>query len=156
MRDVSQYFELIEKDVEYSPATEAEIEILRFDAKSGLIEGVLYFADGSRLEFTERVVIEQRRLVKQEYRYQFVRNEEAVFRYDNAPHHTHISTHPHHKHVGAKILPALEPEFSHVLDEAVALFVEDTGYVKRGGKKTTTKNVKEKLTVNNSASLLRG
>src|SRR5262245_37055706 len=85
MRDVSQYFELIEKAIEYSPATEAEIEILRFDAKSGLIEGVLYFADGSRLEFTERVVIEQRRLVKQEYRYQFVRNEEAVFRYDNAP-----------------------------------------------------------------------
>src|SRR5215468_1645011 len=84
MRDVSQYFELIENAVEYSPATEAEIEILRFDAKSGLIEGVLYFADGSRLEFTERVVIEQRRLVKQEYRYQFVRNEEAVFRYDNA------------------------------------------------------------------------
>lgn len=45
MRDVSQYFELIEKDVEYSPATDAEIEILRFDAKSGLIDGVVYFAD---------------------------------------------------------------------------------------------------------------
>ena len=109
MRDVSQYFELIEKAVEFSPATEAEIEILRFDAKSGLIEGVLYFADGSRLEFTERVVIELRRLVKQEYRYQFVRNEEAVFRYDNAPHHTHISTHPHHKHVG--ITNTSEPKF---------------------------------------------
>src|SRR5215475_3936509 len=108
MHDVSQYFELIEKAVEYSSATEAEIEILRFDAKSGLIEEVLYFADGSRLEFTERVVIEQRRLVKHEYRYQFVRREEAVFRYDNAPHHKHISTHPHHKHVGAKILPALD------------------------------------------------
>jgi hypothetical protein len=34
MRDVGQYFELIEKAIEYSPATEAEIEILRFDAKS--------------------------------------------------------------------------------------------------------------------------
>lgn len=44
------------------------------------------------------MVIEQRRLVKQEYRYQFVRNEEAGFRYDNAPHHKHVSTHPHHKH----------------------------------------------------------
>jgi hypothetical protein len=143
MRDVSQYFELIEKAIEYSPATEAEIEILRFDAKSGLIEGVLYFADGSRLEFTERVVIEQRRLVKQEYRYQFVRNEEAVFRYDNAPHHTHISTHPHHKHVGAKILPALEPEFSQVLNEAVALLIEDTGHVKRSGRKRRQRTSKK-------------
>jgi len=143
MRDVSQYFELIEKAIEYSPATEAEIEILRFDAKSGLIEGVLYFADGSRLEFTERVVIEQRRLVKQEYRYQFVRNEEAVFRYDNAPHHTHISTHPHHKHVRAKILPALEPEFSQVLNEAVALLIEDTGHVKRSGKKRRQRTSKK-------------
>ena len=143
MRDVSQYFELIEKAIEYSPATEAEIEILRLDAKSGLIEGVLYFADGSRLEFTERVVIEQRRLVKQEYRYQFVRNEEAVFRYDNAPHHKHISTHPHHKHVGAKILPALEPEFSQALDEAVALLIEGAGHVKRGSKRRRQRTSKK-------------
>src|SRR5262249_3994379 len=135
MRDVSQHFELIEKAIEYSPATEAEIEILRFDAKSGLIEGVVYFADGSRLEFTERVVIEQRRPVKQEYRYQFVQREAEVFRYDNAPHHKHITTHPHHKHVGAKVLPALEPEFSHALDEAAALVSEATSHVKRGGKK---------------------
>jgi len=135
MRDVSQYFELIEKAIEYSPATEVEFEILRFDARSGLIEGVVYFADGSRLEFAERVVIEQRRPVKQEYRYQFVQREAAVFRYDNAPHHKHITTHPDHKHVGAEILPAIEPEFSHVLDEAVALLSEETSRPGRGGKK---------------------
>ena len=84
MRDVNQYFELIEKVIEYSSATKVEFEILRFAATSGLIEGVIYFADGARLEFTEQVVIEQRRPVKQEYRYQFVQGEEAVFRYDNA------------------------------------------------------------------------
>ena len=100
-----------------------------------MIEGVVYFADGSRLEFTERVVIEQRRPVKQEYRYQFVQREAAVFSYDNAPHHKNITTHPHHKHVGAKILSALEPEFSHALDEAVALVSVGTSQVKRGGKK---------------------
>jgi hypothetical protein len=82
MRDVSQYFELIEKAIEYSP-------------------------------------------------------------YDNAPHHTHISTHPHHKHVGAKILPALEPEFSQVLNEGVALLIEDTGHVKRSGKKRRQRTSKK-------------
>jgi hypothetical protein len=135
MRDVNQYFEVIEKAIEYSPAEEVEIEITRRDAARGMIEGVVYFADGSRLEFTERIVIEQRRPIKQEYRYQFVQREEEVFRYDNAPHHEHIATHPHHKHAGAKILPAIEPEFSHVLDEAVALLSEETGRSGRGGKK---------------------
>jgi hypothetical protein len=89
------------------------------------------------------VVIEQRRLVKQEYRYQFVRNEEAGFRYDNAPTSQTRSTHPHHKHVGAKILPALDPEFGQALDEAVALLIEGTGHVKRGGKRRRQRTSKK-------------
>ena len=124
MRDVSQYFEIIEKAVEYSIATEVELEILRFESDSGLIEGVVYFADGSRLEFTELVMIEQGSPVKVDYRYQFVQGEAAVFRYDNAPHHEHVATHPHHKHVGSEILPAIEPDFRQVLDEAAKLVKE--------------------------------
>jgi hypothetical protein len=134
MRDVSQHFELIEKAVEYSGATAAEIDIERRDAARGLINGVVYFADGSRLEFSERVFIAKGRLVKSKYRYQFVRDEVAIFRYDNAPHHEHVATHPHHKHVGAKIIPAIEPEFSQVLDEAVAL-IEETSHPGSAGKK---------------------
>ena len=126
MRDVSQHFELIEKAVEYSSATEAEFDPSRFDATSGLIEGVIYFADGSRLEFSELVMLEKRQPVKQKYRYQFVQDDATVFRYDNAPHHEHVATHPHHKHVGAKILPAIEPDFKQVLDEAETLLRERT------------------------------
>ncbi len=135
MRDVSQHFELIEKAVEYSSATGAEFEILPFDASSGLIEGVIYFADGSRLEFSELVIIEKHHPVKQKYRYQFVQSGVAVFRYDNAPHHEHIATHPHHKHVGAKILPAIEPEFGQVLDEAARLAKTDSSSANTGNKK---------------------
>lgn len=135
MRDVSQYFELIEKAIEYSPATAAELEILRFHATSGLIEGVIYFTADARLEFSELVVLEKRRPTKQEYRYQFVQDGVAVFRYDNAPHHEHIATHPHHKHAGAKILPALEPELRQVLDEAVALLSGEIGNAGQSGKK---------------------
>ncbi|MGH9841335.1 MAG: toxin-antitoxin system TumE family protein [Blastocatellia bacterium] len=132
MRDVSQHFELIEKAVEYSGATEAEIEIKRRDATRGLINGVVYFADGSRLEFSERVVIEKGRPVKSKYRYQFVRDNVTIFRYDNAPHHEHVTTHPHHKHAGSKILPAIEPEFGQILDEVAALLLEA---VNQPGKK---------------------
>ena len=121
MRDVSQHFELIEKAIEYSVANEAEIELKRRYAARGRINGVVYFADGSRLEFSERVVIEKGRPIKKNYRYQYVREGIAVFRYDNAPHHEHVSTHPHHKHVGAEIFPAIEPEFHQMLDEAVKL-----------------------------------
>jgi hypothetical protein len=124
MRNVSQYFEIIEKAIEYSPAEEAEIEIERRDATRGTIDGVIYFADGSRLEFPERVVVEQRRLVKKEYRYHLVSDGAPVFRYDNAPHHPQVTTFPHHKHVGAKILSSVEPDFSQVLDEAVAFITE--------------------------------
>jgi len=77
MRNVSQYFEVIEKAIEYSLAEAAEIEIERRDATRGTIEGVVYFADGSRLEFTERVVIENRCLVKKECCYQFVGHDMA-------------------------------------------------------------------------------
>jgi hypothetical protein len=87
----------------------------------------VYFADGSRLEFTERVVIEQRRAVKREYRYQFVSRGKAAFRYDNAPHHPHVATFPHHKHVGSKILPAAEPDFRQALEEALSLVADDVG-----------------------------
>lgn len=139
MRNVSQYFEIIEKAIEYNPAEEAEIEVERRDATRGTIEGIIYFADGSRLEFTERVVIEQGRPVKKEYRYQFVRRGTAVFRYDNAPHHPQIETFPHHKHVGAKILPVAEPEFSQALDEAVALTMEEAESIRDAGRKAGKK-----------------
>jgi hypothetical protein len=142
MRDVSQHFELIEKAVEYSSATEVEFDPVRFDAASGLIEGVVYFADGSRLEFSELVLLEKHQPVKQKYRYQFVQSGVAVFRYDNAPHHEHVATHPHHKHVGAKILPSIEPDLRQVLEEAERL-VNPTTISSAGKKRRQRKPAKD-------------
>jgi len=59
MRDIFQYFDLLEKTLNSSLAVSAEVEFDRRDHTHGLIEGVLYFADGSRLEFTERILWEQ-------------------------------------------------------------------------------------------------
>ena len=52
-----------------------------------------------------------------------MREGQCVFRYDNAPHHPEIVTHPHHKHFGPmdRVAPADQPSLSQILTEAEAL-----------------------------------
>ena len=48
---------------------------------------------------------------------------EIVFRYDNAPHHPEIATHPHHKHLGQanRLAPADQPGLSQIFIEIETL-----------------------------------
>lgn len=117
MHDVIQYFDLIANTVEFSFAESVELDYDRRDFARGLVDGVVYFSDGSRLEFMEKIVIEGSRVVKQSYRYQYVQAGKTVFRYDNAQHHPNLPNYPHHKHTGRKIISAIEPTLSQVLDE---------------------------------------
>lgn len=117
MHDVIQYFDLISDTVEFSFAESVELDFDRRDFSRGLIDGVAYFSDGSRLEFTEKIAVESSRVKKQSYRYQYVQDGKTIFRYDNADHHPNLPNYPHHKHVGRKILSAIEPSLSQVLDE---------------------------------------
>ncbi|MBI5651084.1 MAG: hypothetical protein HZC40_11675 [Chloroflexi bacterium] len=57
--------------------------------------------------------------VRVHYAYTNLRNERRVFRYDNAPHHPEISTHPHHKHLGAqeRLAPTDQPTLNQILVE---------------------------------------
>ena len=48
------------------------------------------------------------------FHWQDVQDELRV-RWDNAPHHEHIATHPHHKHVGEEVLPSKDITFEDVL-----------------------------------------
>jgi hypothetical protein len=52
-----------------------------------------------------------------------LREGQRLFRYDNAPHHPKIKTHPHHKHIGPgdKISPSGEPSLAQVLEEIESL-----------------------------------
>ena len=121
MRSIRQYFDLITSMVERSGAESAEVESTQADPMTGIVDGVVYFYDGSRLEFTERITIQHNRPVKRFYRYQYVRAGEAVFRYDNASHHPGLPNFPHHKHIGNKKLSATEPTLSQVLGEVASL-----------------------------------
>jgi len=42
-------------------------------------------------------------------------NLQLIVRWDNAPHHQQLTTYPHHKHVGEKVLPSFEIGISEVL-----------------------------------------
>lgn len=119
MRDIRQYFDLIAGLAENSGAESVELDFDPVGQASGDVDGVFYFYDGSRLEFTETVTIEKQSPKKLSYRYQFIHQEKTGFRYDNADHHPNLPNHPHHKHVGGRIVSAIEPTLSHVLDEVL-------------------------------------
>jgi hypothetical protein len=124
VRDIEQYFDFIESVLAHSGAEDVEVTYTPLSRTSSMVNGVLYLANGSRLEFSELVYMVHYRPVKQFYRYQYVRGDEAVFRYDNAAHHPDLSNFPHHKHVGEERLPATEPTLSQVLEEVTALMGE--------------------------------
>lgn len=75
------------------------------------------FIDQSILEYTEVNVIP---LSKRKYAFQWMKADyQLLVRWDNALHHPHIATHPHHKHVDDEknILESDEMTLEKVLQE---------------------------------------
>ncbi len=86
---------------------------------AGYIRGQLLFSDGSRLHFREYIDFEEgiERLM---YSYHYMDTDRRlIFRYDNVAHHSHISTHPHHKHEGGEdnVVASSPPTLAAVLEE---------------------------------------
>lgn len=98
---------------------EEPITCLASDDYNGLIRCRIFFWDGSYLDIYEVVSTELGYPVRVHYSYTYVRGGQRVFRYDNAPHHLEIATHPHHKHIGPadRLAPADQPTLSQVLAE---------------------------------------
>ena len=81
------------------------------------------FYDGARLlivEEVERVSSRDVRRVAYKFHYQQA-DGTLIFRYDDSPHHPHLSTFPHHKHAGAFVIEAGAPDLADVLREIDAL-----------------------------------
>lgn len=77
----------------------------------------IVFSDQSILEYTEVNVIQ---LNKRKYSFQWMRPDyQLLLRWDNALHHPHIATYPHHKHVDEEknILESAEMTLKMVLQE---------------------------------------
>jgi hypothetical protein len=50
--------------------------------------------------------------------------ERCLFRYDNAPHHSHVATFPHHKHVGDVVQESAQPSVHQVAGEVLQRLAE--------------------------------
>ena len=88
-------------------------------AHLGYLRGELTFRDGSILHVREFVDVELT-IDRLAYAYHWMNSERHTrFRYDNTDHHPHITTHPHHKHVGQpeRIEPSQAPTLQEVLLE---------------------------------------
>ncbi len=87
----------------------------------GIIEGQLVFDNGI-LDILEVVTVNHPKVEKSKYKYHFRDLENVMmFRYDNAPHHIHLASYPHHKHIGNTIDESMEPDIFQVINEVVNL-----------------------------------
>jgi hypothetical protein len=119
---IDDYFAAMERGLRQKVqvgSVKEPITCLASDDYNGLICCRVFFWDGSFLDLYEVVSTELGYPVRVHYAYTYIREGERVFRYDNAPHHPDIATHPHHKHIGAedRVAPADQPSLSQVLDE---------------------------------------
>jgi len=99
------------------------LDCLASDDHHALVRLRAVFWDDSYLDVYEVVSTELGYPVRIHYAYTYVREGSRVFRYDNAPHHPEIVTHPHHKHLGSedRLAPTDQPTLGQVLDEVEAM-----------------------------------
>jgi hypothetical protein len=117
---IDDYFANLERSLRRNARVgkiEEPVLCLASDDYNGLIRCRIVFWDNSFLY--EIVSTELGYPVRVYYAYTYLREGKRVFRYDNAPHHPEIATHPYHKHIGARdrLVPADQPTLKQILDE---------------------------------------
>lgn len=126
--NIDDYFDTVERSLRNAPHVSSlrdPLECLASDDYNGLLRCRVFFWDDSYLDIYEVVSTELGYPVRIHYAYAYMRQGQHVFRYDNAPHHPEIVTHPHHKHIGVTeySTPSDQPTLNQVLAE-VALWLE--------------------------------
>jgi len=119
---IDAYFGAIERSIlrkaRLDPSA-ATFECLASDNFNGLLRCRATFWDNSFLDIYEVVSTELGYPIRVHYAYTYIRGKTCVFRYDNAPHHPTVATHPHHKHVegSPNPQPSDQPSLNEVLAE---------------------------------------
>lgn len=122
---IDDYFASLERGLRQDPLVSHLPEpftCLASDDFNGLIRARVFFWDDSFLDLYEVVSTELDYPVRISYAYTYLHRGQRVFRYDNAPHHPKIITHPHHKHIGTqdRVAPSDQPSLGQVLAEIAA------------------------------------
>ena len=94
----------------------ARIVVLELDGET--LRLILYLNDGANLRVTEQW--DRDKLKRYSY-YWLTGENQLKIGWDNAPHHTKLSTFPHHKHVDGKLAPEALMETS--LEDVMAVIL---------------------------------
>src|SRR5262245_28195578 len=123
MNTVEEYFDYVRQLVGDIPNAQAErYEEHLLSATRGNLRIRLRFSDNALLEISEAFAFIGGELRWLSYRYHYQDASAAlVFRYDDAPHHLEVSTHPDHKHSGEQILASVHPSIEQLLEEVQAV-----------------------------------
>lgn len=100
---------------------ENQVKVLIRTPDFGKISGKIILLDGSYIDFSEEILIIDKLINKLRYRYEYVKNKQEVFRYDNFSRHPGIRSPFHHKHVSKRRAIQLQkaPKLIDVIEEAV-------------------------------------
>lgn len=89
--------------------------IVPLDLDDETLRLILYLKDGTNLRVTE----DWRGETLRRYSYYWLTSDDELkVGWDNAPHHTHLETFPHHRHVGQQgnLLPSYDTCLEDVMD----------------------------------------
>mgnify|MGYP000663427332 CR=1 FL=1 len=120
--NISEYLASLERGLKQNSKVSKLVEPITCfasDDYNGVLHCRVFFWDESYLDIHETVSAELGYPIRIHYAYTYVRKGERVFRYDNAPRHPEIVTHPHHKHLGPSDHwgPSDQPSLSQILAE---------------------------------------
>ena len=120
--NVSDYFESLRRSIQQNRSiifVEEPITTQAFDLYRGLFRARVSFWDESYLTIDEIIdtVTGYPEILR--YSYTYVKGNQHIFRYDNAPHYPNLPTFPHHKHIGPDEIPQAseKPTLSQVFKE---------------------------------------
>jgi len=119
MNTIEEYFTAVRhllQNVCQARAERYEEQVL--SGNRGNLRIRLRFADQALLEISEALVLVVGEPQWLSYRYHYQDPSMGlVFRYDNAPHHPEVPTHPDHRHIGDDVLASPHPSIEQVLQE---------------------------------------
>lgn len=127
MQPLKAWFDTVEKHIAGNPLVIFHnLEKKHTSPSTAYLKGEILFVDGTSLAVFQHLCIIESGTSLSDYRYHYMDiDKKLIFRYDNAPHHDEIETHPHHKHTHNGIQACERPDFKDVMAEATSNVLEN-------------------------------
>jgi hypothetical protein len=124
---IHKFSESIDKIIASSPII-VSTDIQKYfgpSYNSVYIKGAIHFIDSSLLELSLFVKESHKAISIDKYRFHYMNSAgHMLFRYDNAPHYSELSSFPNHKHVQQRAIASSPPDLQDILDEISAILLK--------------------------------